>query len=399
MSRWIPKSSNPDPDPYSGPRPRGFPLGRFLGIPVYIDATWLIIFFLLSVATSRYFREEYPLWLPVQHWFAGIVTCLLFFTCVFLHEMGHSVVARAFGIPVLSITLFVFGGVAQIRREPRKAWHEFFIAIAGPLTSVALGSCFFLVFFLIEGGIRPGANGPSMAGSILSSLGLINFMLAVFNMIPGFPLDGGRVLRSAVWAVSGRFDLATRVAAGMGVFIAYFFIAGGLYVAFFLGRTLDGVWIACIGAFLLFAARRSVMQLATVRAMEGLCARDILEPNPLRVSAGMSVRSLVDGPVLRQGFRTFIVEDNGTMRGLITMNEIKATQRDEWDVTPLQSIMIPAHRLAVAEPDAPLQVLMSTMEARGLEHIPIVDGDRVVGMVSRDGVMRVLRNRMELDPR
>lgn len=380
-------------------RSRAFPLGRFLGIPVFVDISWLIIFFLLTLVISRHFEAAFPNWLPAQHWFAGVITCLLFFVCVFLHEMGHSVVARAFGIPVLSITLFVFGGVAQIRREPSKAWHEFFIAIAGPLTSVGLGMFFFLGLCLIERRVVWDAEELSMAGSICAWLAGINVALAVFNMVPGFPLDGGRVLRSAIWAVSGRFDLATRVAAGMGTLIAYFFIAGGIYLAVIQNVVVDGIWIVCIGFFLLFAARGSVIQMTTMRAFAGLRVGDVMEGIPVRVSPAISVKTLVEGPLLHQGLRTFFVEDNGVMRGLVTMDQVKATPREEWETTPLQTIMIPAQQLVIVEPHVPLQTVTMAMEERGIDQVPVVDDNRVVGMISREGIMRVLRNRLELGTR
>jgi Zn-dependent protease/CBS domain-containing protein len=375
-----------------------FSLGRIFGIPIFVDFSWLLIFFLIALTVSEVFKQHHPQWLPAQHWFAGIVTSLLFFACVLLHELGHSVVARLFGIPVISITLFLFGGISQIRSDAAKPSHEFLIAIAGPLTSVVLAGIFFLLL-LLSGPQSANPASLSMFGSICLWLMQMNILLAVFNMIPGFPLDGGRVLRSLLWAASGRFDQATQIAAGIGSFIAYLFIAGGIFLAFSRGDFMNGLWIAFIGWFLLMAARSSVMQLVTRRAFADHRVADVLEPIPYRVSPAMGVQALVDGPVLQHGHVSFIVEDNGILRGMVTLQEIKALPREEWQNTPLQSVMIPAGDLVVVEPNVSLQTVMETMDERGVNQMPVVDGDRVLGMVTRDGLLRVLRMQMEFGVR
>jgi Zn-dependent protease/CBS domain-containing protein len=380
-------------------------LGSIGGITIYVDLSWLLIFFLITLTISQEFAAQHPQWEPIQHWFAGVVTSLIFFGCVLLHELGHSVVARQFGIPVASITLFVFGGVAQIRSEPSKPSHEFLIAIAGPLTSVALSAFFFLfagsgaIRSLMAGAPASQANALPMFNTICLWLAQINLLLAVFNMIPGFPLDGGRVLRSAVWAASGRFEQATRVAAAFGSFVAYFFIALGIYIAFFQHLLINGLWTAFIGWFLLMAARSSVVQMATRRAFSGHKVVDVMEQIPYRVSPAMSVQALVDGPILQHGLVTFIVEDDGVLRGLVTLQEVKATPREEWPNTPLQTIMVPAKDLVVVEPHVTLLQVMEAMDERGVNQMPVVDGDRVLGIVTREGLSRILRTQMEVGNR
>lgn len=389
---------NPGAKQQGQKRSGAFSLGRVLGIPVYVDYTWLIIFVLIAWMISGEFAGRSPqpdperLTISPEHWVAGVVTSLLFFVCVFLHEMGHSVVARAFGIPVLSITLFLFGGVAHIKGEPRKPAHEFLIAIVGPLTSVMLA----VVFFACS---LSTATLVPMLSSICLWLAGINLMLAIFNMIPGFPLDGGRVLRSAVWAVSGRFEGATRIAAGIGSFIAYFFIAMGIYLAITHKPFINGLWIAFIGWFLLTAARSSVVQLVTRRAFAGLQAQDIMEQIPYRVSPAISVQALVDGPILQHGHRSFVVEDGSVLRGLLTLHEVKATPRHQWENTPLQSIMVPARDLVVVQPHASLQAVTETMDERRINQMPVVDGDRVIGIVTRERLLHVMRNQLELGAR
>jgi len=376
-------------------RPSAFSLGSLLGIPIYVDYSWLLIFALITLTLSQHFTSSYPDWVPAQAWLAGVVTSLLFFACVFLHEMGHSLVARSFGIPVVSITLFVFGGVAQIKNEPRKPSHEFLIAIAGPLTSVALAIFFALIYktsALLLGGTP---KNPPMISSISLWLASINIILAVFNMVPGFPLDGGRVLRSILWALSGRFEQATRIAANVGSFIAYFLIALGIFLIF-KNQFIQGVWIAFIGWFLLTAARSSVVQLVTRQVFSNLRVADIIEQIPYRISPAISIQALVNGPILQHGHRTFVVEDNGVLLGLVTLHEIKATPREEWAVTPVQSIMIPARDLVVVEPTVSLETVVATMDERGVNQMPVVEGDRVIGMVTREGLLRVLRNQLDL---
>ncbi|MCX8038551.1 MAG: site-2 protease family protein [Candidatus Sumerlaeia bacterium] len=386
-------------------RPGAFALGHFFGIPVYVDLSWLVIFALITMTISAQFAEDHPEWASNERWFAGLVTSAVFFLCVLLHEIGHSLVARFFGIPVNSITLFIFGGVAQIQREPEKPLHEFLIAVAGPLTSLMLSVLFFAlagaeaIESLQASAAEDAAGNLPMFNAICLWLTTINLMLAIFNLIPGFPLDGGRVLRSLIWALSGKFEMATRVAAGFGFFVAYFFIALGIYIAFFENMLVNGLWTAFIGWFLLMAARSSVVQLASRRALAGHRVLDILEPIPYRVSPAMSVQALVDGPILQHGHTLFVVEDDGVLKGIVSLSDVKTTPREEWPVTPLQRIMTPAAELVVVEPHESLQTVKETMEERGLAQMPVVEGDRVLGLVTRDGLLRVLHNEMEFGGR
>jgi len=391
-----PENQTPTPKQTSPRRSGAFSLGRAVGIPVFVDYSWLLIFFLVTLTISQDFAESHPNWAPAHHWVAGVLTSILFFASVFLHEMGHCLLARSFGIPVASITLFIFGGVAHVREEPRQPWQEFLIAIAGPVTSVALAAVFGLLSLVTASG---DPKNPTMLHSVCFWLAGINLSLAIFNMVPGFPLDGGRVLRSLMWTASGRFEWATRVAASIGSFIAYFFIAVGIYLAFFHQSFVNGLWIAFIGWFLLTAARSSVAQLATRRAFTSLTVVDAMEQLPLRVSPAMSVQALVDGPVLQHGLVTFIVEDQSILRGMVTLQEVKATPREEWPNTPLQSIMIPANDLVVVEPHVSLQAVMDAMDERGVSQMPVVEDDRVVGIVTREALLRIVRNQLEFGTR
>jgi CBS domain-containing protein len=238
-----------------------------------------------------------------------------------------------------------------------------------------------------------------MFGSIFRWLAIINIMLAVFNMIPGFPLDGGRVLRSAIWAVTGRMEGATRVAAGVGSFIAYMFIMLGFYLLIFHQLLINGIWMVAIGMFLLWAARSSVVQMTTRRIFSTLRVSDVVEPSPPRVQADMSVQELVDTQILQHGHRLFFVEDGGSLQGMVTLQEVKATARHDWPVTPVRSIMIPASELVVAEPHVSLQTVMRTMDEKGIGQMPVIQGDRVIGVITREVMHRILRTQLELGGR
>ncbi len=231
----------------------GIPLGRAFGIPLYLHPSWFIIFLLITLSLRTQFTSQHPGWTPAQHWALGIITSILFFGSVVFHELSHSVVAMHYRIPVKSITLFVFGGLASIQREPEKASQEFNIAIAGPLSSLFLAGCFFLVARYFK--------GDEMVVAAAKWLWEINLLLALFNLLPGFPLDGGRIFRGIVWAISGNFTKATRIASNAGRLLAYLMIFAGIWQALN-GNWVGGLWTAFIGWFLLSAAQESFAQVA-----------------------------------------------------------------------------------------------------------------------------------------
>src|ERR1700683_4614649 len=231
----------------------GFRLGQVFGIPIYLHPSWFIIFFLITLSLTTQFTSKHPGWSSSQHLSLGIITSVLFFASVVFHELSHSVIAKHYKIKVESIPLFVFGGLARIQRDPSSAMQEFNIAIAGPLSSLFLGGCFWLVTHYF--------HGNELVVASCTWLWEINVMLAVFNLIPGFPLDGGRVLRSIAWGITGDFNRATKIASYAGRFFAYVMIFVGVWIAFH-GSLVSGIWTAFIGWFLLSAARESVTQIA-----------------------------------------------------------------------------------------------------------------------------------------
>jgi Zn-dependent protease/CBS domain-containing protein len=369
----------------------GITLGRILGIEVRIDYTWLFIFLLITLSVSQRFAYLHPGWTGGQHWTAGVIASLLFFVSIFLHEMGHSVVAQAHGIKVSSITLFIFGGVAAIQSEPRRPGAEFWIAIAGPLVSVSLAGAFLATSALVGEATVP----TSILHAVTQWLGYINIALAVFNMIPGFPLDGGRVLRSIIWKITGSLEQATRVAAMGGQIVAYFFIALGIFLVFVTGEFVGGLWMAFIGWFLLRAAQGSVTHMALRNAIEGVRAGDVADTNVPYVSPAKSVKALVDEYVLFHGLHRFLVFDGDTIRGMVTLHDIKNVPREEWPYTSVQAILVPTERLYTVRPGDSLDRVMELLDQHALNQVPVVENGVFYGLVTRETIVRLLRSRME----
>ncbi len=368
----------------------GITLGRIMGITVRVDWSWVIIFTLITLMTSTQFKVWHEGWSEAQHWSAGIVTSLLFFVCIFLHEMGHSVVAKTYGIEVSSITLFIFGGVASIKREPKRPGEEFFIAIAGPLVSLALA----VLFFVISGGADP-ANAKTIVRAIAAWVCKINILLIFFNMLPGFPLDGGRVLRSIVWKYTGDFDRSTRIAGTVGQVVAYLLILYGVFRFFGYKDFVGGIWLAFIGWFLLKAAQGSIAQVALRQVLGGVKAADIMDISTPYVSPAMSVQQLVDDYVLHHGLHRFLVFDGDQLRGLVTLTDVKQVPREDWHTTSLQAIMRPCEQLHTVRPQESLERVMQRMDEYGVNQLPVVEQGIFYGLVTRETIVRLFRSRME----
>jgi Zn-dependent protease len=358
------------------------------GIRVGVHYSWLIVFFLVTFSLTGQFALQHPDWRRGEHITLAIATSLLFFGCILLHELAHSLVAQAKRIPVRSITLFVFGGVAQIGREPDRPLTEFQIAIAGPIASVLLGLGF--------GAIADVAGAHALHLAALAGwLASINLFIAMFNLVPGFPLDGGRVFRAVMWAVTGSFARATQMASRSGQTVGFALIIGGAAIAF-TGYWVNGLWIAFIGWFLLDAAQHSGLQVAMRSALSGLVAHDIMTRDYPTVSGRLSLAELVEDHILKTGQRCFVIADQGRLDGLITLHQIKTIPRDRWQSTALSSVMTPLARLHVVAPDTPILKVLEVMEAGDVNQVPVVSDHRLVGMISRDHVLGVLLARMEL---
>lgn len=370
-------------------------IGRVWGIPIGLSSSWFLIFALVTWSLAvGYLPEAYPNLSTPAHWIIGLITSLLFFGSVLLHELGHAFLAQRNRIPVHSITLFIFGGIAQIEGEPKTPGQEFRIAIAGPVVSLALAGVFGLLW-LVDQKI-PFLAAPS------EWLARINLMLALFNMIPGFPLDGGRVFRAIVWYFTD-FSRANRIATRVGQVVAVIFIGIGVFTMF-TGDFFNGLWLVFIGWFLNNAANANYVQSSMQHVLQGVPVSDVMARNWVSVDALTPVSKLVEEYVLRNGPRHYFVtrsgygyEDTpGKLYGLVTTHDITHLPRAQWNMTPVERIMIPWDRLIVTQPQTPLKEAMRRMEEAHINQLPVVQSDGLVGVLTREGILGFLRRRAEL---
>jgi len=371
-------------------QPQGIHLGRILGIPIYLDFSWILIFGLITLSLAMQFTKEFSNWSTAEHWGVGIVTSLLFFGSVVFHELAHSVVAQHYKIKVLSITLFLFGGLARIARDPSKAIQEFHIAIAGPLASGFLCGFFYL--------LKLAFPGREMLGALADHLWFTNGMLAVFNLLPGFPLDGGRVFRAIVWGATKDFTKATRVAGTSGKLIAYAMIISGVWMA--INSNWGYIWLAFVGWFLLSAAQASVAQVTIRETLVGLCATDVMSHEVPTIPGNLSLEEY-SGEVLRTGRRIHIVTMDDRLVGLMNVAALNTVPRDEWAMNSVQAVMVPREKILWASPEEPLQRVLERLMAADVNQMPVVshaeDGAaHIIGMITRDAILRVIQTRSEL---
>lgn len=375
------------------PQPTGFRIGRLFGIPVYLHASWFIMFALITFWFAAVVKGQHAGWNPVQYWLLGIVISIIYFASIVFHELSHSLVAMHYKIPVDSITLFVFGGLSRISREAETAKQEFNIAIAGPLSSFFLGGVFLLIYELVP------AGGP--LHSIAGWMSILNFILGAFNLIPGFPMDGGRVLRAAVWGATKNYDKASRIASRSGQLIAYAMIVLGIWavvqqdsqVSRFVGGWFGGIWLAFIGWFLLSASHESYTQVAVRNMLAGLRAGDVMSPDVPTVARDISLEDYVH-EVLRTGRRCHVVTGNGMAVGLVTLHRVQHFPRDEWANTSIQAAMVPQNGIHWVSPSEPVMGVLERMQTEDVNQMPVLQQGHIIGMISRDSILRVVQTRM-----
>ncbi len=368
-------------------------LGRIFGIQIGLHYSWLIIALLVMLSLAAQFQATNPQWGKGVIWATAIVTGLLFFVAIILHELSHAAVAKARGLPVRSITLFALGGVAQIEKESADAKTEFWIAIVGPIASAIIGLfCLLLAWAL---GWAPSGTPSTPAVAMLMWLGLINIGLAAFNLIPGYPLDGGRVLRAIIWWSTGDATRATRIASSVGQFVAFAFIVFGIF-RFFGGAGFGGLWIAFIGWFLLEAARASYAEVGIKESLRGLRALDVMTNDSPVVSGRDNLQTLVEEHLLRTGNRCFIVKEQEHIVGLITPHEIKSISRNRWPYTTVDEVMRPLDQLHTVKPETSVTEALEAMARDDINQVPVVKDGHLEGMISRSHILQVLRTRAEL---
>jgi len=368
-------------------------LGRVAGITIGLHYSWFIIAVLITLSLAGHFHEVNPRWGETVIWSAAIVTGVLFFAALLLHELAHSLFAKARGLRVRAITLFALGGVSQIETEAQDARTEFWMAIAGPITSAVIGAGMLGIAW--AAGARPGSEPTSPVAAVLLWLGYINLMLAAFNMVPGYPLDGGRVLRAALWWITGNADRATRMAAQAGQTMAFLLILLGLF-RFFVGANFGGLWLAFIGWFLLDASRASYVQVELTAGLRGRKVSDIMDRDCPTVEAGLSLQEFVDEYLLRSGRRCFVVVRGDQLAGLITPHEVKAVDPETWAQTSVQSAMRPLAQLHKVAPETPALEALEMMSREDINQMPVVSDGRLEGIFSRGQVLRFLQTHSEL---
>jgi len=363
-------------------------LGKIFGIPIGVDYSWFLIFALLtwSLATS-YFPAEFSNWPVAQYWVVGAVTVIFMFGSVLLHELGHSIVALRYKIPVRSITLFIFGGVAQIGAEPPSAISEFWIAIAGPVVSFALAGLFGLLQTLV------GALAPVLA--VAKYLAYINGALGLFNLIPGFPLDGGRVFRAILWGITHNLRRATLIAANVGRLIAFLFILLGVW-QIFVGNFGNGLWIAFIGWFLESAASSQIQQQTIHDLLAGHHVSDAMRREYTSVSPDTTLDQLINKHILGTGQRSLVIKQDDRVEGLLTLHNVKVIPSTAWSSTTAAQVMIPVDKMKWIRPEADLVDALGEMDRDGVNQLPVMIGDQIQGILGRDDVINFLRTLSEI---
>lgn len=384
------------------PRTFGFRVGRVAGIDIRVDFSLAIVFSLITFSLGMgLFPSWHPDWGPFITWVTAVAAAFSFFISILIHELSHALVGRAKGIPVNAITLFVFGGVAQLEREPDSWRAELWMAIAGPIASLVLG-----ILFLVLGGLFAGpvdlddgerayaALNP--IATLLLWLGPVNIILAVFNLVPGFPLDGGRVLRAILWGITNDLLRATEWASKLGQAFAWLLIMVGvsmilgLRVPLLGGGLLSGMWLALIGWFLNNAALMSYRQLLVSEVLQDVPVARLMRRDVLTVRPDMPVDVLVDECLMQGDQRGFPVLDGGDLIGLVCLHDIRATPRPDWHSTSVRDIMTPAERLSTVAPNAHVAQALQTLSLEGVNQLPVIEHGKLEGLIRREDILKWL---------
>jgi Zn-dependent protease len=381
----------------------GFRIARISGIDIRVDWSWLFILLLVTWSLSILFGQAHAAWGAGMRWGLALAASLLFFASVLAHELAHSFVAKARGIPVRNITLFLFGGVSNIQHDPSSAGAEFVMAVVGPVTSLVLGA----VLLLVSGGgikalaawmdpVNELAN-LNPVDTMLLWVGTINLTLGIFNLIPGFPLDGGRVFRSILWGATGNFRRATRWASWTGRLVAWAMIGGGIAMTFgvsipYLGRGLiSGVWLAFVGWFLNSASAQSYRQVVIHDILEGVPVERMMRTDPPTVGPNSSVTSLVHDHVMGKDDYGFPVVEGDRLVGIVTLDDVRGVPHADWDMVTVREIMTPADQLVTTTLQEDAADAMDKLTDRDIRQVPVVDGDRLIGLLRRQDLMKWLR--------
>jgi len=363
-----------------------------LGFEVRVDLSWIVLAVLVTWSLARGVFPDYFENLPERtYWFMGAVGALGLFLSIIFHELSHSLIARKFGISMKGITLFIFGGVAEMTEEAPDAKAEFWMAIVGPASSLLLGAMFFAVWRYGE-----SAGWPVPAVGVLFYLAWINVALAVFNLIPAFPLDGGRLLRAVLWGFRKNLQWATRITSRLGSGFGILLIALGLY-SIIQGQFIGGIWWFLIGMFVRSAAQTSYQQLLTRKALEGEMVSRFMVTNPVTVPPATSLQQLVDHYIYRHHFKMYPIVEDGRLTGCVTLRQLKEVPHDQWDRVTVREVARPCSPAMNIPPDTDALQALSIMNRTGSSRLMVVVGDRLVGIIALKDLLQFLSLKLSLE--
>ena len=355
-------------------------VASIMGIPIRVHFSWLIVFGLITwMLSSRYFPTAAPDLPTASYWVKGVLAALLLFASVAFHELAHSYVAQKYSLAIESITLFIFGGVAQLKGDPPHPKAEFWIAIAGPLSSFFLSAVFFLLMMNTAGGTR----------ALFAYLAQLNLLLGVFNLIPGFPMDGGRVLRSAIWGKKKDYFYATQKASSIGRGIALFFIFFGLFSIFTGG--MGGLWLMFIGWFLYSAAQASYQQATLQETLSGIKVKDIMVKDMITLNPSFSLEEAVNQYFLRYGYGGVPVLDDGRFLGILTLKEVKNVPREDWGRVKVSEVFVPHDKKWEVPLDADVIRALELMIKEDKGRIVVTERDKIIGLITRNGIAQYVQ--------
>jgi Zn-dependent protease/predicted transcriptional regulator len=371
---------------------RKIPLFSLFGFKVAIDFSWFILAFLIAWSLARglfpYFYEDLS---NTAYWAMGIAGAIGLFLSIVVHEFCHSLVARQYGLPMKGITLFIFGGVAEMSQEPESPGSEFFMAVVGPLASIAIG-----LIFLFVSWAAGMLQWPVPVTGVLMYLMWLNFLLAAFNLIPAFPLDGGRIFRSILWRVKGDLRWATRLASAFGSGFGILLILWGV-LAFISGNIIGGIWYFLIGLFIRHASQMSYQQMIIRQALAGEPVRNFMNHEPVAVPADRTVQNLVEDFVYKYHHKMFPVTEDGHLRGCVTTGRIKEIQTQQRSAHKVAEITQPCTGDNTVDPDTDAMEAMSLMNRTGSSRLMVVKGDRLEGIITLKDLLKFLALKIDLE--
>lgn len=371
---------------------KSFSIFKLFGFEIKVDSSWIIVLFLMIWSLSfGAFPQYFKGLSSTTYLWMGIFGALGLFFSIVLHELFHSLVARRYGLSISGITLFMFGGVAEMTEEPNNPKTEFYMALAGPLTSIVLGLIFYGIFLLLSSlKVSMGVAG------IFGYLGIINWVLAGFNLIPAFPLDGGRILRSILWWRKKDLRWATRIASGMGEIFGFVLIFLGVF-NIFRGSFVDGIWLFFIGMFLQNASQVSMQRLMIFKALEGETVRRFMKSNPVTIPENMTIKEIVDNYIYRYQYKMYPVVRDGKLVGYLTTRDIKEVPKEKWSIQTAGEISKPYSLDNTIHPDTDATQALSLMNRTGNSRLMVVENDQLIGVITLKDLLQFFSLKMELE--